>query len=149
MNKEDDSMTTESPVTESETTKEEIVDTRDKCLRWEEIHPKQNPNKLYDFGSRNLTKMIMFLKDVTLTKEEFQQYLDLLIARLESEPYEFYRIRRVFVQHLLKYRKEVRSFIMMNALQKFMDEQKAEKARKQEEELKNQNTVTIPEKPII
>ena len=94
------------------------------------------------YGSKNLTKMITFLKTIKFTKKDMDYWMDsqkFPVSRNSDELYEDYKIRQKFQAALLKYRREVSSFAIMNTLQDFMDEQKAKKEEQEKQEIKEQN----------
>lgn len=97
---------------------------------------------LYEYGSKNLTKMVMFLMRVKITKDQIEHWLDSQkypAARNADELYDDYKLRQKFQAALIKYRKEVKSFAIMHMMQDFIEKQKEEKKDEVVNEIKEQN----------
>lgn len=114
---------------------------------WNEQVPERIPNMqsqgiIYTYGAKNLTKMVMFLKAVKITKQQLDYWLDFEkfpAVRNVDEAYEDYKIRQRFQAALVKYRKEVRAFALMYTMQDFIDKQKAVKEADTKADIKEQN----------
>jgi len=112
--------------TEETSTPVEVGPNKEICLKWEEVQPKKEALG-YEFGSKNKTKMLLFIKQNNFTRQDYLYFYNLPVARLDDETYEYYVIRRKFCNALQKYKHEIQSMIMMNAMEKFMKEQKDKK----------------------
>lgn len=113
---------------------------------WFEIEPEliltENKKSIYLYGSKNLTKMLTFLKDTKVSKEDIDYWTDFQrfpVSRNTDERYEDYKIRQKFQNALIKYKKEVRAFSIMYTLQNFIDTQKSKKETEIIKEIKSQN----------
>ncbi len=99
---------------------------------WLNIEPERVMNK-YEYGSKNITKMVMFLLKVKPTQEEIDHWCNYElypVYRKEDESYENYKIRQCFRNHLENYRKEVRAIIIQEKIREQI--QKLETKQKEE-----------------
>lgn len=100
---------------------------------WEEIDPSElKIANTYPFGSRNLSKMILFLRKVKLTKDQVDHWMDFKAfspKRNENESFPDYKVRMKFQSALLHYKKEIRAFVMMYAMQELLEKNKQEKEK--------------------
>jgi len=108
---------------ESMTTDPTVIGSKEKCLLWDKTIPIKNKENRYEFGSRNMTKMLLFLKENKFTKEDYTLYKNLPNHREENETYDYYKIRRKFCSFLLKYKNAVKSFIFLNAIEDLKNKQ--------------------------
>jgi hypothetical protein len=86
-------------------------------LVWASINPQKDVGR-YLYGSRNLTKMILFLEQSNFGKDNLDYFMSLPQGRQEEELYPEYRIRRTFCQQLVKFLTTVRKGIFLNAIKK-------------------------------
>lgn len=97
---------------------------------------------IYVYGSKNLTKIVTFLKATKILKSDIDYWMNnekFPAKRNDDELYEDYKVRQKFQNALLKYRKEVSAFSIMYTLQDFIEQQKAKKADEAVNQIKEQN----------
>lgn len=108
-------MTAESPATDS-------IKVQDKCLLWANIIVPRVPlTKMWPYGSKNFSRMVMFLGQSKFDRDDFNYYLSLPVARQEGEDFEYYKTRRRFVQALIRYKTEVRRAAFMFTVEKLQE----------------------------
>lgn len=104
----------------------QVIAVGDLPKSWYKVDPVElKLGNNYPFGSKNLSKMIMFLKNTKITKDQVDYWLDFNnfpASRNTNEVFEDYKIRMKFQNTLIKYRKEVRAFVMLYKMQDTMEE---------------------------
>lgn len=103
----------------------------------------------WELGFKNYSKMILFLKNNEFSIEDFQYYMSLPQARLETEEYIYYKVRKRFQDALLKYRQAVKNIIFYKAMTKAMEKLKKEQEEKAKLEGSTKTEATIPDRGII
>ena len=100
---------------------------------WLEIFPTKTKGQ-WDFGSMHLTKMMLFLAKAKPTPEDIAYWTSIenwSLARKEDEPYESYRLRRVFIDKLNKFRGKINGILFLLNIQRFQAIQKEEKLKEE------------------
>lgn len=109
---------------------------------WDLIAPEKIMG-VYEFGSKNLTKILLFIKQGEFTREDYLYFHDLPVVRLEDEEYENYKVRRRFCQSLQKYKHQIQKMLMVNAMEKFMKSEQEKKDSMKKEILDNPTDINI------
>lgn len=118
---------------ETEVIKEqtEKVLREDYAYEWWLIKPTKDKGA-YPFGSKNFSKMMAFLIKAKPTMEDLNYWTNrdnFPVYRKENEEYDFYWLRRRFVQHLEKYRLQIIGIIYMMNIENISKIQKEEKIK--------------------
>ena len=121
----------------------EEIKREDYATIWLQTMPTKEGGN-WTFGSMHMTKMLLFLAKVKPTTEDIKYWLfteNFPLSRKEREDYEFYRLRRVFIEKLNKFRGKINGIIYMLDLQRFQAIQKEENLKNQIKQLSFQEQV--------
>lgn len=105
-----------------ETTETSVEVKKSLAEQWYETTPEYSARR-YEFGTKNFSKMVLFLNAARPSLSELRVYMDMKPARdwENGETYEEYKMRQKFQNALIKYRTFVKSFTLVDSIKKIQE----------------------------
>lgn len=122
--------------------KQKIVDKKNYPKIWDKIQPELIAGH-YEFGTRNVTKMLMFLEEVRPKQTDIAYYRSVdnfPAARKPKETYPVYKIRQRFIAALTKYRHKINNILVVQVIQESMKKVEENK-KKLEKNIENDKNI--------